>query len=103
TACTSIQIAYWRNSELLWTHTLACTSDNFVGHNNLGNILLLQKGDVDKAMAQYQMALQIKPDSAQIHSNLGNALLQKGNVDEAIAHCQQALQIKPDFAEAHNN
>jgi tetratricopeptide (TPR) repeat protein len=101
-ACTSIQIAYWRNSELLWTHTLACTSGNFIGHNNLGNALL-QKGHLDEAMVHYQQALQIKPDSAQTHNNLGNALLQKGRLDEAIAHCQQALQIKPDFAEAHNN
>ena len=33
------QTFYWRNSESLWTHTLACTSDNAVAHNNLGNAL----------------------------------------------------------------
>jgi protein O-mannosyl-transferase len=100
--CARAQTVYWRNSELLWTHTLACTSGNFIGHSNLGNALL-QKGHLDEAMVHYQQALQIKPDSAEIHNNLGNALLQKGDVDQAIAHCQQALQIKPDFAEAHNN
>ena len=100
--CAHAQTVYWRNSELLWTHALARTSGNFIGHSNLGNALL-QKGDVDEAIVHYQQALQIKPDSAQTHNNLGNALLQKGDVDEAIAHCQMALQIKPDFAEAHNN
>ena len=61
------------------------------------------KGQVDEAIAHYQKALQIKPDYAEAHNNLGNALLQKGRVDEAIAHYQKALQIKPDNAEAHYN
>ncbi len=100
--CAWKQTSYWRNSESLWTHTLACTSDNYIAHNNLGDALL-KKGSVDEAIAHFQKALQIKPDYAEAHNNLGDALLQKGSVDEAIAHCQRALQIKPDFAEAHNN
>jgi len=100
--CAWKQTSYWRNSESLWTHTLACTSDNFIGCYNLGTALL-QKGDVDEAIAQYQQALQIKPDFAEAHSNLGNALFQKGKVDEAIAHCQRALQIKPDSPDVLNN
>ena len=35
--CARMQTAYWRNSESLWTHTLACTSGNCLAHNNLGN------------------------------------------------------------------
>jgi Flp pilus assembly protein TadD len=100
--CARAQTAYWRNSELLWTHTLACTSDNCVAHNDLGNALL-QKGSVEEAIAHYQTALQIKPDYAVAHNNLGNALLKTGNVDEAITQYQQALQIKPDNAEFHIN
>ena len=100
--CARVQTSYWQNSESLWTHTLACTSDNFVGHTNLGNALL-QKGSVDEAIAHCQKALHIRPDSAEAHYNLGIALLQKGNVDEAITYFQKSLQIKPDDAEAHNN
>jgi len=100
--CARAQTAYWRNSELLWTHTLACTSDNSVAHNDLGNALL-QKGSVDEAIVHYQKALQIDPDYVDACYNLGNALLQKGAVDEAIAHYQKALQINPDYAKACNN
>ena len=100
--CARAQTAYWRNSESLWTHTLACTSDNYTAHNNLGNALL-KKGNVDEAIAHFQEALQIIPDYAEAHNNLGNALLKKGNVDEAIVHYQKALQIKPDYAGDHNN
>jgi tetratricopeptide (TPR) repeat protein len=100
--CARVQTSYWRNGESLWTHTLTCTSANFIGHNNLGNALL-QKDNVDEAIVHYQQALQIEPDYTEACYNLGYALLQKGNVDEAIAYYQKALQINPDYADAHNN
>jgi protein O-mannosyl-transferase len=99
--CAHAQTAHWRNSESLWTHTLACTSDNFIGRDDLGNALF-QKGKVEEAIADFQRALQINSDFAEAHDNLGNALFQKGKMDEAIAHFQRALQINPDFADAHN-
>jgi tetratricopeptide (TPR) repeat protein len=100
--CAHQQTTYWRNSELLWTHTLACTSDNYVAHNNLGDALF-QKGRVDEAIVHFQTALQIRPDYVLACYNLGNALLQKGRMDEAVALYQKALQIKPDYADAYNN
>src|SRR5208283_5220993 len=75
--CAYRQTTYWRNSELLWTHTLACTSDNYVAHNNLGDALF-QNGRVDEAIVHFQTALQIRPDYVLACYNLGNALLQKG-------------------------
>ena len=61
------------------------------------------RGQVDEAIAHYRKALEIKPDYAEAHNNLGNALAGRGQVDEAIAHYRKALEIKPDYAEAHNN
>ena len=43
-------------------------------------------------MAEYQKALEINPNYAEAHYNLGNALIQKGQVDEAIAEFQKALE-----------
>jgi protein O-mannosyl-transferase len=100
--CARTQASYWRNSETLWTHTLACTTNNIIGHNNLGNELT-RKGQVDEAIAHYQTALQIKPDYAEAHYNLAEALLKKGRMDEAIAHYEAALQTDPNYFEAHNN
>ena len=100
--CARVQTSYWRNSELLSTHTLACTSDNYIAHDCLGNALL-KKGSVNEAIVHFQRALQIKPDYVKAYNNLGNALFKKGNVDEAIAQFQKALQIKPEDAEIHKN
>jgi tetratricopeptide (TPR) repeat protein len=100
--CARAQTSYWRNSEVLWTHTLACTSDNYIAHYNLGDALV-KMGRRDEAIAQYQKTLQITPNYAEAHDNLGSVLRQKGRVDEAIAQCQVALQINPDYADAHDN
>jgi tetratricopeptide (TPR) repeat protein len=102
TACAWQQTCYWRDSETLWTHTLACTRQNPIAQNNLGSALA-QRGQVDGAMAHYQRALEIKPDSVEAHVNLGNALAGRGRVDEAVAHYLKALEINPGFESAHYN
>ena len=66
-------------------------------------LLLAGRGQVDEAIAHYRKALEIKPDYAEAHNNLGTALAARGQVNEAIAHFQKALEIKPDFAEVHYN
>ena len=102
TWCARVQTAWWQNSESLWTHTLACTSDNAEAHYNLGNALL-KKDEVNEAIVHYQTALQIAPRSADVHNNLGNALIKKGDVNEAIAQYQKALEINSHYAKAHVN
>ena len=100
--CAWQQTRHWRDSEALWTHTLACNSQNPLAHSNLGNALV-GRGQVDEAIAHYRQALEIKPDDVMTHTNLGVALAGRGQLDEAIAHHRTALTIKPDLAEAHNN
>ncbi len=61
------------------------------------------RGQVDEAIAHYRKALEIKPDYAEAHNNLGLALAGRGQVDEAIAHFRKALEIEPDYVPAHYN
>jgi tetratricopeptide (TPR) repeat protein len=96
------QTKIWRDSESLWTHALAVTSNNDTAHNNLG-IALSRKGDVDQALLHFEKALQIKPKRRKLHYNMAVALVQKGKIDDAIANYQRELEIQPEFAEAHNN
>ena len=71
-------------------------------HNNLGNALA-GRGQVDEAIAHYQKALEIKPDSRKPTTTSATSLAARGQVDEAIAQYQKALEIKPDYTEAHSN
>jgi Flp pilus assembly protein TadD len=97
-----VQTSYWRNNELLWTHTLACTSDNAKAHIDFG-VALFNKGQMEEAIIHFQKAVEIDPENAKTHCNLGNALMRKGRVDEAILHFQKAVAIRPEYAKAHDN
>jgi tetratricopeptide (TPR) repeat protein len=100
--CARAQTAYWRNSESLWTHTLACTSGNYIAHNDLGEALL-QKGRVDEAMDHFKKAVKITPTYADGYYNLGNALMQIGHSDEAMELFRKVLEIQPSHIKANNN
>ena len=100
--CAGRQTAYWKNSEALWRHALACTTDNDIAQASLG-VVLLQKGEADQAIARFQAALEIRPGYAEAHNNLGSTLLQQGRVADAITHCEQALELRPNYADARVN
>jgi len=102
TAAAYHQTTWWRDSTTLWTHTLECTQDNSIAHNDLGDVLL-QQGQTQDAIGHFNEALRINPAYAEAHVNLGNALFQQGHTQDAIAQYRTALQINPAAAEAHNN
>ncbi len=96
------QTSYWKDSQTLWTHALACNPDNFIARNGLG-AALGQKGRFEESIAQYRKAVEIKPDFANARCNLGVALAQKGETEEAIAAFRQLLKMMPDYVQAHYN
>ena len=97
-----LQASYWQDSQSLWTHAIACTSDNAAAQTNLGQAYY-EKGTMDKAIAHYERALQIDPNQVLAHSALGLALLDAGRPDESVTHLRKALEINPNFADAHYN
>jgi Flp pilus assembly protein TadD len=97
-----VQTGYWKNSVSLWTHALACTSENSLAHNNLG-LALAAEGKLPEAIQHFEQARQLKPDYAEAYNNLGFALATEGELPEATQDFEKALQLKPDYAEAYNN
>ena len=59
---------------------------------------LQRKGDYDRAIADYDRAIQLKPDYAEAYVNRGWAYNAKGDYDRAIADFDRAIQLKPDYA-----
>jgi tetratricopeptide (TPR) repeat protein len=99
TVCGHIQTSYWRNSQSLWTHVLACAPSNCVAHNCLG-IDFFEKGNKEKAIVEYRKALETNPDNAESLVNLGIALFDTGKKKEAIVQYRKALETNPDSAGA---
>jgi tetratricopeptide (TPR) repeat protein len=97
-----IQTSYWKGGESLWTHTLACTSNNFIAHLDLADLLRLD-GRLDEAAAQYRQALAIAPDNVETLNDLGNILAMKGEDAAAMVQYRKALAVRPSFADTHVN
>jgi tetratricopeptide (TPR) repeat protein len=98
----------WKQSRLyadpitLYRSTIERNPDCWMARNNLGNVLL-QKGELEEALAHLQRSVELRPDDAEIQNNFGNALLRRGDVAEATAHYRKALDLRPDDAATHNN
>ena len=65
--------------------------------------VLQAAGSPAEALREFERALEIRPDFADAHYNLGIALYNRGEVDQAIAHYRKALEIEPDSVNAHTN
>ena len=50
---------------------------------------------------RYREAIRLKPEFAEGHQGLGNALVRQGKLDEASAEYREAIRLKPDHAEGH--
>ncbi|HIO07065.1 TPA: sulfotransferase family protein, partial [Candidatus Poribacteria bacterium] len=55
------------------------------------------------AVQAYHRALEISPDDASTHNNLGDALKQQGRLEQAIQAYHRATEINPNYMKAHNN
>ena len=106
-----VQTSYWKDTETLWNHTLAVTTDNDVAHNNLG-YLSLQRGELDNAISHFETALMIRSRNAAAHydfggalieNSLANALARKGLLSEAVDHYENAVRLRPDYGDPYLN
>ncbi|HEY9761367.1 MAG TPA: tetratricopeptide repeat protein [Trichocoleus sp.] len=69
---------------------------------NLGS-LYKQTGQFSEAIAQFEQATQIDPNSAQAYFNLGVAYRASGDLEHAIAAYDQAVKLNPNYPEAYQN
>ena len=63
-------------------------------------IVLRDLGRPTEALASYDKALEIRPNSAEVLNNRGIVLRDLRRLAEALASHDEALAIKPDYAEA---
>jgi tetratricopeptide (TPR) repeat protein len=92
----------YKNPETLWTYTLAWNPTCLVASDML-SVLSAQNGHIDEAIAQLQRVVEMDPNYAEAHYNLGIDFSRKGQIDDAVAQFQQALDLNPNYAEAHYN
>jgi tetratricopeptide (TPR) repeat protein len=60
-------------------------------------------GRLQKSLIANQRAVEISPNDAEAHYNLGNTLKVIGRIEDAETSYKKAIAIKPEYAEAHSN
>ena len=61
------------------------------------------RGQLSKAIGEYNKAIEINPKYAPVFNNRGFAHIGKGEYDQAISDFNRAIEINPKFAMAYNN
>ena len=69
---------------------------------NLG-VQELGKGNLSAAREAFGLALSLRPNFAEAHTNLCGVLLRAGEVKSSIGQCRAAIDLKPDDARAYYN
>jgi protein O-mannosyl-transferase len=102
TWCAWIQTSHWRDSESLWRHAAAVTTDNPIASEHLADALL-DKGRVDEAIAEARHGLTFRPVTASAFSMLGVALTRRGELNEALWCLGRAMELDPKLYLLHYN
>jgi tetratricopeptide (TPR) repeat protein len=56
-----------------------------------------EQGRLDDAIREFRKVIELQPDSASGHANLGNAYFLKGDYRASIPELEEALKIKPNL------
>jgi len=87
------QVWYWHDSERLWRHSLAVSTENDVAHLGLGQLLSDQKR-LNDAIAELQTVVARHPSDVDARLKLASALSKKeGRMNDAIAEYEAATTI----------
>ncbi len=63
----------------------------------------VEKGNNGKAIEYYSTAIELNPNDAYAHNNLGILLKNLNRYEEAEKEYREAIRLNPNLAEAHNN
>jgi tetratricopeptide (TPR) repeat protein len=64
-------------------------------------INLYREGKIEAAEASFRQAIEIDPELAQAHANLGTVLANQNKMAEAIPEFEEAVRLKPEMAFLH--
>jgi protein O-mannosyl-transferase len=103
------QARHWKNSETLYLHAIAVTSDNPLARNNLGayyngmGMVLMIRGRVGEAEQQFRHALSLKRDDSVVLNNLARARFLQADIAGSIRFYQAAAAAAPNASEVRRN
>jgi Flp pilus assembly protein TadD len=101
-ALTCGQVRHWQDSQSLFRHALAVTTENAFAHESLGDDLA-RRGRFEEAEPHFAEAVRIRPRYAEALSDLGLMRVMHGKVGDGIDLYRAAIAVNPNDWKAHNN
>jgi tetratricopeptide (TPR) repeat protein len=92
----------WRDDLVLWSDNVKKSPAKARPHYNLGNSYFL-RGMTDKAILEFQDAIQIDSGYSDAYLNLGVAYASIGAEEKAMPALQMAIQLNPTDSESYYN
>jgi len=90
-----------QDAEAVLNEILKIDPDSVNIFNTLG-VLYRKKGDLEKALINYQKALTVHPDEPYIHFNIGRLYLEMEHPEKARTHFEESLKLDPEFKDAED-
>jgi len=92
----------WKDDVSLWSDPIEKSHDSAMTYRNRG-YAYFNKGEYDKAVNDFNKALEIDPNSKFDYHNRGAALGKIGKTDDAILDFNKAIKIDQNYGEAYYN
>jgi len=96
------QTKIWRNSLDLWTYILRYYPDRPTAYNNRGHYYLNQ-GEYDKALADFNKAIELDAKNAGAYDNRGVLYLRQGDYEKALSDVNKAIELDPQKSGSYDN
>jgi tetratricopeptide (TPR) repeat protein len=90
----------WRDSITLWNDVLANYSTRADAYNNRGVTYYMQ-GNIERAMPDYNKAIELDPGFVAAYYNRANAYYNHGDLIKALSDYSKVIELAPGFAEAY--
>jgi len=92
----------WKDELALWDDAVKKSPKKARPYQGRGKAYH-EKGEIDRAISDYNRAIEINPNIAYVYYDLGNLYSEKHELEKAVSNYYKAIEIKSDFAEAYNN
>jgi tetratricopeptide (TPR) repeat protein len=92
----------WQNNFRLWSKTVQASPNSLVARGGLG-MAYLERGMLDKAREQFEIAIELYPGHHKSYYNLGVIFHQKGDLKKSTEYFKRAVTLDPESIRGHYN